>query len=140
MTEFNINALTPEQVEAIKVAGGFSGSFQEGISLGQESSALTPQVSVPIDGYGHNLRPRVGPNNPQEGLVNRINIDKYNKADAERKLAAIEAQEALERERELLQEVTDPRKLQASLQALSRKVGRLEKQLKDAQATIAKLV
>jgi hypothetical protein len=140
MTEFNINALTPEQVEAIKVAGGFSGSFQEGISLGQESSALTPQVRVPIDGYGHNLRPRVCANNPQEGLVNKINIDKYNKADAERKLAAIEAQEALERERELLQEVTDPRKLQASLQALSRKVSRLEKQLKDTQATIAKLV
>ena len=141
MSELNLNNLTPEQVESIKASGGFSGSMSGGLSF-EPATTYTPAASVPISGYGHALRPRIkdaGHDPNAEGLVSKPNIDKYNAADAERKLKELEAQEALEREKEQLREVTDPRKLQATLQALSRKVNRLEKQLKEAQSTIAKL-
>ena len=134
MADFDINKLTPEEVEAIKSGGGFSGSFSGGMRIGTEASDRTPAVSIPISGYGTNLRPVVAGN---EELVSKVDIEKYNLAALQREVERAEAQEAAEREREQLREVTDPKKLQASLQALSRKVNRLEKQLGELSKTIA---
>ena len=138
MTDFNINSLTPDQIANIKTNGGFSGSIKQGIELDAGSTSFTPRVSTPIGGYGTNLRARVAGNDPTKGLVNTPNIGKYNEEDQRRQETANAASEARRQELEALQGVIDPRKLQANLQALSRKVNKLEKQLAGALETIAK--
>lgn len=124
----DLNNLTPEQVEAIKSSGGFSGSLSGGIHYGQEPTSRTPQTSIPISGYGTNLRPRVEGN---DTLVTSINIDKYNQADANRRLKEAEAAEAARKRREELKEFTNPEALQKRISYLERTVKRLEKALKE---------
>ena len=89
-----------------------------------------PRAHVPISGYGTSLKPRV---KGQEDAprVTAPNIQKYNKADAKRRLAVIEAEEAAAKERDALQGVIDPVKLNATIQAMSRKINKLERQLKE---------
>jgi hypothetical protein len=138
MTDFNIDSLTPDQINNIKLSGGFSGSLQHGIELDAGASSFTPRTSTPISGHGKELRPRVAGNDPTKGLVTLPDIGKYNHEDQRRQETARAAAEARRQEIEALQAVTDPKKLQASLQALSRKVNKLEKQLSACLETFAK--
>ena len=85
-----------------------------------------PRAHVPISGYGSNIRP-----NADVPRVTAPNISKYNQADAARRLAVIEQEEAAAKERESLQSVIDPVLLNATLQAMTRKIARLEKQFKE---------
>ena len=89
-----------------------------------------PEAHVPITGYGTNLTPRV---KGQEDAprVTAPNISKYNKAHADRRLAEIEAEEKLEADHKALADYIDPVKLKATIQAMSRKINKLEKQLKE---------
>ena len=95
-----------------------------------------PRTSVPISGYGSSIRPRVK-GQEDASRVTAPNISRFNKADAERRLAQLEAEEAAAKERESLQSVIDPVRLNATLQAMTRKIARLEKALKE-QANNAK--
>ena len=89
-----------------------------------------PEAHVPITGYGTNLTPRVkGQENAPR--VTAPNISKYNKAHADRRLAELDAEEKAEAERKALADYIDPAKLKATIQALSRKINKLEKQLKE---------
>ena len=89
-----------------------------------------PRAHIPITGYGTNVRPRVK-GQEDAGMVTAPNISRFNKADAERRLALLEQEEQAAKERESLDDVINPLKLKATLQAMSRKINRLEKQLKE---------
>ena len=126
MSDNNIQlpaGITPEMAELARANPGEVISNTANLSV-------TPSAHIPISGYGTNVRPRVkGQENA--GMVTAPNISKYNKADAERRLAQLEAEEAAAKERESLEDVINPLKLKATLQAMSRKINRLEKQLKE---------
>ena len=74
-----------------------------------------------------------GSPNPQE-KVTRPNISRYNAQHSAAQLALIEAQEAEEKRKTELADVIDPEKLQVQLRAMSRKIAKLEKQLKAQEA------
>ena len=111
--------VTPEMAEAARNNPG------EVVSNAPRLST-EPRAHIPISGYGTNIRP-----NADVPRVVAPNISKYNKADAERRLAVIEAEEAAAKERESLQGVIDPVRLNRTLQAMSRKINKLERQLKE---------
>ena len=126
MSDKNIklpSGITPELAELARANPGEVVSNTPRLST-------EPRAHIPISGYGTNITPRV---KGQEDAprVTAPNISRFNKADADRRLAEIEAKEAAIKERESLQGVLDPVKLNAVIQSLSRKVARLEKQLKE---------
>lgn len=131
MTNKNNNA--PRLPEGVTEAMALAARNNPGEVISNAPRLSTePRVHVPITGYGTNVRP-----NADVPLVVAPDLSRFNKADADRRLAEIEAKEAAIKERESLQGVLDPVKLNAVIQSLSRKVARLEKQLKE-QANNAK--
>ena len=122
MSDNNIQlpaGITPEMAELARLNPG------EVVSNAPRLST-EPRAHIPITGYGTNVRP-----NADVPLVTAPNISKYNKADAARRLAQIEQEEEAAKERESLQSVIDPVRLNRTLQAMTRKIARLEKQLKE---------
>ena len=117
------SGITPEMAELARANPGEVISNTPNLSV-------TPTNHIPISGYGSSLRPRVKGQEDAE-MVTAPRIERFNKADAERRLAELEAKEAAIKERESLEDVLNPVKLQATIRALSRKVARLEKQLKE---------
>ena len=118
---------TPDQIEALKNGEAISGSVKHGAV---EARVFQPSTTTPISGYGTNLKPVIKDNSGkpiQQELVTRPNIDRHNKAAAERALRDLELADAAKAEQAKL----DPSAINASLQALSRKVARLEKKLKE---------
>ena len=123
----NFNKLTPDQVAAIKANGGFSGSVKGGLDIEAPTKSV-PANSVPISGYGSEVRGSWGRKESQE-LVTKVDLSKNMAAHAARlqKEAADQAQ--LLAEREELRDVTDPKKLMAQMQYLDRQVKKLTKDL-----------
>jgi hypothetical protein len=127
----NIEQLTPEQIEAIKASGGFSGSLSAGISLhGEQATSIKPSQSIPISGYGHQLRPNVEGNRPAEGLVSAPSSEfakRLGDQAVEEARVQAEAINKAQEEREAL----NPSTLLARLSYLERTVKKLEKQVQE---------
>ena len=86
----DLNNLSKDQVEAIKAAGGFSGSELSGVNLGTDSQSFEPKASIPISGYGKGLRPRMS--SQGENLISGPS------ADLPKKLACQAVQQLKERQ------------------------------------------
>ena len=144
------NLFTPEEVKAMQNGATVSKAFKDSPNLGEKPKLTSinihtdedlpnsanwgtaPRVSAPgasekikgaksfigDDGKEHQISKVVAPN-----------IDRYNKQAAARALKDIELREAAN----TAQAQLDPSALNNTLQALSRKVARLEKQLKEAK-------
>ncbi len=123
----NINKLTPEQVAAIKENGGFSGSLSGGLDI-EAPTTSAPANSVPITGYGSEVRGSWGRKDSQE-LVTKVDLSKNMAAHAARLEKEATEQAQLLKEREELRDVTDPRKLMAQMQYLDRQVKKLTKEV-----------
>ena len=93
--------------------------------------STAPRVSVPINGYGSNIRPAA-----DVPRVSAPNTEKYNRAHAERQLEVLKAQEQAEAERQALAEVINPQKLQSTLSAMSRQISKLQKTVRDLEKKI----
>ena len=122
----DINNLSKEQVEAIKAAGGFSGSSKDGVTLGTDPQSFEPKASIPISGYGTNLRPRMSSHGDS--------IIKGPSADLPKKLARQAEQQQKERQAAAKQAQADPlsaHNLRKDLEAMRRQIKRLEKALKE---------
>ena len=122
----DLNNLSKEQVEAIKAAGGFSGSELGGVTLGTDPQSFEPKASIPISGYGTNLRPRMSSHG--DSLI------KGPSADLPKKLARQAEQQWKERAQEAKKDREDPltpHNLRKDVEALRRQIKRLEKQLKE---------
>ena len=122
------NLLTPEQIEAAIAGANISGSIRGGVG---EPITFTPSSHTPITGYGTDIKPRVRDANdqPVEQRVTQVNVDRFNKQAAERELKAIKDAEKASRDKEAL----DPSKLLATMNAMDRRLRKLEKQLKEQQ-------
>ncbi len=119
--------LTPEQIEDAINGINISGSVNTG--LGQ-SQTFTPSTHTPIQGYGTDIKPRIRGANDEpilQGLVTAPNVDRFNKQAAERELKAIKDAEKASRDKESL----DPSKLLATMNAIDRRLRKIEKQLKE---------
>ena len=122
----DLNNLSKDQVEAIKAAGGFSGSELGGVTLGTDSQSFEPKTSIQISGYGTNLRPRISSHG--ESLISGPS------ADLPKKLACQAEQQQKDRAQEAKKNREDPlspHNLRKDVEALKRSVKRLEKQLKE---------
>ena len=128
----DINNLTPAQVAAIKENGGFAGSVKAGINIESPSSSA-PVQSIPISGYGTDVRGTWGRKDSQE-LVTKVDVSKNIAAHTARIQQEAAEQALLLKERDDLREVTDPRKLMAQLQYQDRAIKKLQKQVKDLSA------
>lgn len=120
------NLLTPEQIEAAIAGANISGSIRGGIG---EPQTFTPSSHTPIKGYGTDVKPRIRDANdqPVEQKVTSPNIDRFNVLAAERELKAIKDAEKASRDKESL----DPSKLLATMNAIDRRLRKIEKQLKE---------
>ena len=123
----NIKNLTPEQISKIKANGGFSGSLKGGLDI-EAPTASAPATSVPITGYGSEVRGSWGRKDSQE-LVTKVDLSKNMQAHAARLQQEAADQALLLKEREELRDVTDPRKLMAQMQYLDRQVKKLTKEV-----------
>ena len=124
----DINNLSKDQVEAIKAAGGFSGSAKDGVTLGNEPQSFEPKQSIKIDGYGSNLRPRISSHG--ESVI------KGPSANLPKKLALQAEQQLKERQAAVKQTREDPlsaHNLRKDLEAMRRQIKKLEKQLKEQE-------
>ena len=123
------NLLTPEQIEAAIAGANISGSIRNGVGV-EGAKTFTPSSQVPIKGYGTDLKPRIRDANDEpllQGLVTAPNIDRFNQQAAERELKAIKDAEKASRDKESL----DPSKLLATMNAMDRRLRKLEKQLRE---------
>ncbi len=125
----NINELTPDQVAAIKENGGFSGSLKGGLDI-EAPTASVPKTSVPITGYGSEVRGTWGRKEFTE-LVKSPDLTKHLDAHNKRLQEEAAHKAALVAERDDLREVTDPKKLQAQIQFMDRQIKKL---IKDVNA------
>ena len=118
--------LTPEQIEAAIAGANISGSIRGGVG---EPITFTPSSHTPIKGYGTDIKPRIRDANdqPVEQMVTAPNVDRFNQQAAERELKAIKDAEKATRDKEAL----DPQKILATLNAVDRRLRKLEKQLKE---------
>ncbi len=128
----SINELfTKEQIEALQNGEVISGSLKDGVV---KATAFTPATTTPISGYGSDLKPIIRDETGTPILqekVTRPNIDKHNKAAAERALKDLElAEKAREEQAQLT-----PNNLLATVKVLERKIRKIEKQLKEQQST-----
>ena len=127
----SINELfTPDQLEALQSGETISGSLKDGIV---KAKVFTPSSTTPISGYGSNIKPviRDGSGEPiQQATVTRPNIERHNKAAAERALKDLDTAEKAHKEQAALA----PDKLLATMNAIDRRLRKLEKQLKEQQS------
>ena len=123
----NIKNLKPEQISKIKANGGFSGSLKGGLDI-EAPTASVPANSVPISGYGSEVRGSWGRKDSQE-LVSKVDLSKNMAAHSARLQQEAAEQAQLLAEREELRDVTDPRKLMAQMQYLDRQVKKLTKEV-----------
>ena len=122
----DINNLSKDQVEAIKAAGGFSGSELGGVTLGNDPQSFEPKQSIKIDGYGSNLRPRI--------TSHGESVIKGPSTNLPKKLALQAEQQLKERQAAVKQTREDPlsaNNLRKDLEAMRRQIKKLEKQLKE---------
>ena len=121
------NLLTPEQIEAAIAGVNVGGPVVNGVI---EPKVFTPTAHVPITGHGKDLKPRItGPNGQivEQPLVTRPNVDRFNQQAAQRNLKEIKDAEKASRDKESL----DPSKLMATMNAIDRRLRKIEKQLKE---------
>ncbi len=123
----NIKDLTPEQISKIKANGGFSGSLSGGLDIEAPTTSV-PANSVPITGYGSEVRGSWGRKDSQE-LVSKVDLSKNMAAHSARLQQEAAEQAQLLAEREELRDVTDPKKLMAQMQYLDRQVKKLTKEV-----------
>ena len=111
-----------EQIAALKSGEVLGGSLKDGFA---QATTFTPTSTVSISGHDKNLKPRIrdSAGNTVEQKVTAPNTSKYNKLNAERKLAELDAEEAKAKELEAL----DPQKILSVLNAVDRRLRRLEK-------------
>ncbi|MDC0277601.1 hypothetical protein OAK87_01355 [bacterium] len=120
------NLFNESQIEQLKQGIQISGSVRDGLT---QATSFSPTQTIPITGAQKNLQARMkdADGNPIEKRVSAPNTSKYNKLNAERKLAELDAQEAAAKESETL----DPSKLLATMNAIDRRLRKIEKQLKE---------
>ena len=127
----DINNLTPEMVAAIKENGGFSGTLKGGLDIDKQE-VFIPRNSVPIRGYGTNLRPQVKNLDGEvvsDGMVTRANVSTHlSNHQAEKDRIEAEQQEQLQLQHELAAYL-EPKKLMAQIQYLDRQVKKLTKEV-----------
>ena len=124
----DLNNLSKDQVEAIKAAGGFSGSELGGVTLGTDPQSFEPKASIPISGYGKGLRPRMSSHG--DSLIMGPS------ADLPKKLARQAEQQWKERAEEVQKVKEDPltpHNLRKDVETLRRQIKRLEKRLKEVE-------
>ncbi len=128
----SINELfTKEQIEALQNGEVISGSLKDGVV---KATVFTPTTTTPISGYGSDLKPIIRDETGEPILqekVTRPNIDRHNKAAAERALKDLELADAAKAEQAQL----SPNNLLATVKVLERKIRKIEKQLKEQQST-----
>ena len=135
---FDTSNLTDEQVNEIINNGGFEGSLKAGINVGANPTVITPTVHTPISGYGHSIRPRTNGQDPntEGGLVTKPNL-KLHMSNHEEQMAKLHAEEQERKDHQRqLQEALEPSKLLAQLNAMDRKIRKLEKANKDLTGQI----
>jgi hypothetical protein len=132
----DINNLSPDQIKAIKANGGFSGSLKGGFDIESPSSSA-PAQSIPITGYGTDVRGTWGRKDSQE-LVTKVDVSKNIAVHTARIQQEAAEQAQLLKERDDLRLVTDPRKLMAQLQYQDRAIKKLQNQVKDLLAKESK--
>ncbi len=118
---------TTKQIEEAIAGATISGSIRDGIG---EPKTFTPSTHTPISGYGTDIKPRIRGANDEpilQGLVTAPNVDRFNKQAAERELKAIKDAEKASRDKESL----DPSKLLATMNAIDRRLRKIERQLKE---------
>ena len=100
-----------------------------GSTVSNSPKHYTPSASIPLRGE-KDLRPRVkGQENAE--TVTRPNMDRMNKQrEAEEALIRADREKAAKEQKDI-QDALEPKKLLATINALSRKVNRLEKQVKE---------
>ena len=139
MTDFNVNALTPEQIERIKANGGFSGSMSEGMGLEdtQASTQIKARSTTPIRGYGSSLRPQI---NSPEGKAQSTTVVSTPSPDFAVKLGQQEtdrrtAEAKANRERNEQIAALQPTNILKRLEYTERKLKALEKRLKALESS-----
>lgn len=114
-----------EQIAALKAGETLGGSLKDGLA---QATTFTPTSSVPITQQDKNLKPRIrdgAGNTIDQTLVTTFDTEKYNKINAKQKLAELKAAEEQAKEQEAL----DPQKILAALNAVDRRLRRIEKKL-----------
>ena len=143
------NLLTPEEIKALRENGGtISKSFKDSPNLG-ESPKLTSVNIRTDDDLQQSANWGTAPRVTAPGATSKItgpvviegedgtavvqskitapNIDRYNKQSAKRQLDELNALQKANKDREVL----TPERLLASLNAVDRRLRKLEKQLKE---------
>ena len=151
MTVNNNNLYTPDQIKEMRESGQVASKVLKDTPQGiKEAKVSLTRCDEPIGGAATwGSAPRIQTpgssgekikgaktfigDDGKEHQVSKVvapNIDRYNQQAAARALKDIELREAAN----AAQQQLDPASINNTLQALSRKVARLEKQLKEAKA------
>ena len=123
-------SLTEEQLEALKAGATISGSSKSLDVFAPSASA--PRNTVPIKGYGTELRPRVAGNDPSQGLVEGPSGDWAAKHADQWQAEAAQEAARLKQQDESKAALTNE-SLRRDLEALRRQIKRLEKQVKETK-------
>lgn len=144
------NLYTPEEIKAMQNGATVSKAFKDSPNLGEKPKLTSVNILTDDElqqGANWGSAPRVTAPGASEKIkgakafigddgkehqISKVvapNIDRYNKQAATRALKDIELREAAN----AAQQQLDPSAINSTLQALSRKVARLEKQLKEAK-------